>query len=77
MPTPDFTSFNPGHGSRVQATDAKTGEAEMPVVPAITIYVVLVWFLWGFFMAIGWVLGSWIMNQILGGVWRTGSPRSP
>jgi hypothetical protein len=49
----------------------------MPVVPAITIYVVLVWFLWGFFMAIGWVLGSWIMNQILGGVWRTGSPRSP
>jgi hypothetical protein len=28
----------------------------MPVVPQITIYVVLVWFLWGFFMATGWVL---------------------
>jgi hypothetical protein len=41
----------------------------MPVVPQITIYVVPVWFLWGFFMAIGWVLGTWIMNQILGGIW--------
>jgi hypothetical protein len=48
----------------------------MPVVPAITIYVVLVWFLWGFFMAIGWALGTWIMGQILAGVWRPGSPRS-
>jgi hypothetical protein len=47
----------------------------MPVVPSITIYVVLVWILWGFFMAIGWVLGTWIVNQILNGVWRTSSPR--
>jgi hypothetical protein len=47
----------------------------MPVVPMITIYVVLVWFLWGFFMAIGWVLGTWITNQILGSVWRSDSPR--
>ena len=50
----------------------------MPVVPQITIYVVLVWFLWGFFMAIGWVLGTWIMNQILGSVWRADRPaRTP
>jgi hypothetical protein len=47
----------------------------MPVVPQITIYVVLVWLLWGFFMAIGWVLGTWIMNQILGGIWRSNPPR--
>jgi hypothetical protein len=37
----------------------------MPVVPQITIYVVLVWFLWRFFIAIGWVLGTWIINQVL------------
>jgi hypothetical protein len=47
----------------------------MPVVPAITLYVVLVWFLWGFFMAVGWVLGSWIANQLIGGNWRTNSTR--
>ena len=47
----------------------------MPVVPQISIYVVLVWFLWGFFMAIGWVLGTWITNQILGGMRRSDSPR--
>jgi hypothetical protein len=40
----------------------------MPVVPQITIYVVLVWFLWGF---VGWALGTWIMNQILGGIWQS------
>ena len=50
----------------------------MPVVPQITIYVVLVWLLWGFFMAIGWVLGTWIMNQILGNVLRADRPaRTP
>jgi len=46
-----------------------------PIVLQITIYVVLVWFLWRFFMAIGWVLGTWIMNQILGGIWRSAPPR--
>jgi hypothetical protein len=24
------------------------------IVPAVTLYVVLVWFLWGFFMALSW-----------------------
>lgn len=42
------------------------------LIPAITIYAVLVWFLWGFFMAIGWVLGTWIINQIIDGMSRTG-----
>jgi hypothetical protein len=46
----------------------------MPV-PPLTIYVVLVWFLWGLFMALGWVLGTWIMNQVLAGVWRSELPR--
>jgi hypothetical protein len=66
-----FSAVNP----KSKATKTKTGEVEMPVVPAITIYVVLVWLLWGFFMAIGWALGTWIMGQILAGVWRPGSPR--
>jgi hypothetical protein len=48
----------------------------MPI-PPITIYAVLVWLLWGFFMAIGWALGTWVMDQILGGAWRGSSRRSP
>jgi hypothetical protein len=46
----------------------------MPVVPQISIHVALVWILWGFFMAIGWVLGTWIMGQILGGFRLTNRP---
>jgi hypothetical protein len=42
------------------------------IVPAITIYVVLVWFLWGLFMALGWALGTWIAGQLLGMKWREG-----
>jgi hypothetical protein len=42
------------------------------IVPAITIYVVLVWFLWGFFMALGWALGVWIAGQLIGMPWRRG-----
>ena len=34
------------------------------LVPAITIYAVLVWFLWGLFMGLGWALGTWIMGQL-------------
>ncbi len=40
------------------------------IVPAITLYAVLVWFLWGFFMALGWVLGTWIMGQVVSLKWR-------
>jgi hypothetical protein len=31
----------------------------------------LVWFVWGFFMALGWALGTWIMERLLGMVWHT------
>jgi hypothetical protein len=40
------------------------------IVPAITLYVVLVWFLWGFFMALGWAVGTWIAGQMIGARWR-------
>jgi hypothetical protein len=40
------------------------------IVPAITLYVVLVWFLWGFFMALGWAVGTWIAGQLLGARWK-------
>jgi hypothetical protein len=45
-------------------------EAQL-IVPAITIYVVLAWFLWGFFMALGWALGTWIAGQLIGMPWKT------
>lgn len=40
------------------------------IVPAISLYVVLVWFLWGFFMALGWAVGTWIAGQLLGMRWK-------
>jgi len=40
------------------------------IVPAITLYVVLVWFLWGFFMALGWAVGTWIAGQLIGMGWK-------
>ncbi len=27
---------------------------------------IIVWFVWGFFMALGWALGTWVMSWILG-----------
>lgn len=39
------------------------------VFATITVYALLTWFLWGFFMALGWALGTWIMNRLLGSVW--------
>lgn len=27
---------------------------------------IIVWFVWGFFMALGWTLGSWVMTRLLG-----------
>jgi hypothetical protein len=32
---------------------------------------VLDWFAWGFFMSIGWVLGSWLTNMALSRVRAT------
>jgi hypothetical protein len=40
----------------------------------ITANAILVWFVWGFFMALGWVLGTWIMEWLLGMVWRGRPP---
>lgn len=39
-------------------------------IPIITANALLVWFVWGFFMALGWVLGTWVMELLLGMVWR-------
>ena len=33
---------------------------------AVTLDAIFVWFVWGFFMALGWVLGSWCMERLLG-----------
>lgn len=31
----------------------------------LTLIGLLIWFLWGLFMGMGWTLGSWIMGKIL------------
>jgi hypothetical protein len=40
------------------------------MVTVISANALLVWFVWGFFMALGWVLGTWLMEWLLGMVWR-------
>lgn len=40
------------------------------IPPVITANAILVWFVWGFFMALGWVLGRLVMDTLLGLVWR-------
>jgi hypothetical protein len=40
----------------------------------ITANALLVWFVWGFVMALGWVLGTWVMEWLLGMVWRGRPP---
>ena len=40
------------------------------IVPVISANALLVWFVWGFFMAIGWALGTWVVARLLGMVWR-------
>lgn len=29
----------------------------------VTLIGILVWMLWGFFMGIGWTVGSWLINK--------------
>ena len=36
------------------------------MVPAISAHALLVWFVWGLFMALGWVLGTVVMESLLG-----------
>jgi hypothetical protein len=52
------------------STSSRYAQGAIMIVPAITIYVVLVWFLWGFFMALGWALGTWIAGQLLEMNWK-------
>jgi hypothetical protein len=35
------------------------------MVPAISAHSLLVWFLWGVFMALGWALGTVVMEWLL------------
>lgn len=39
------------------------------MVPVISANALLVWFVWGFFMALGWALGTWLIERLLGMVW--------
>jgi hypothetical protein len=36
------------------------------MVPVISVHSLLVWFVWGLFMALGWVLGAVVMEWLLG-----------
>jgi len=31
----------------------------------LTLMGILIWFLWGFFMGIGWTLGAWLITRLL------------
>jgi len=33
---------------------------------AITANSIIVWFVWGFFMSLGWGLGAWVIERVLG-----------
>ena len=35
------------------------------MIQTISAYTILVWFIWGFFMALGWTLGAWLMGKLL------------
>lgn len=45
---------------------ATHGAKPMPMI--ITPYLVLVWFLVGFFTGLGWALGTWAINRVLSNV---------
>jgi hypothetical protein len=48
----------------------RPNQREGVMVPVISANALLVWFVWGFFMAIGWALGTWVVARLLGMVWR-------
>lgn len=31
----------------------------------LSLYGILVWLLWGFFMGIGWTVGAWLISKVL------------
>jgi hypothetical protein len=39
---------------------------EIRMFEVISANSIIVWFVWGFFMALGWALGTWVMTGILG-----------
>jgi hypothetical protein len=43
---------------------------ERRMFPEVSANALLVWFVWGFMMAMGWALGTWIMGRLLGMVWH-------
>jgi hypothetical protein len=58
----------------VGESSAETYQRRLFMFTIITANAILVWFVWGFFMALGWVLGTWIMEWLLGMVWRGRPP---
>jgi hypothetical protein len=53
------------HGLGLQQTNPHH-QGGQPMYQAVTLDAIFVWFVWGFFMALGWVLGSWVMERLLG-----------
>jgi hypothetical protein len=35
------------------------------MTPAITMNALLIWFVWGFFMGLGWTIAAWLLNRML------------
>lgn len=35
------------------------------MVQAVSLNMLLVWFVWGLFMGLGWTLASWLLNRLL------------
>jgi hypothetical protein len=56
------------------ATVERTQECA-PMFETITANSILVWFIWGFFMALGWALGTYVMDLLLGYLPRRGTLR--
>jgi hypothetical protein len=37
----------------------------METYMSLTLINLLIWFVWGFFMSLGWCLGAWLMGKVL------------
>lgn len=35
------------------------------MVPTLSAGTILIWLAWGFFMGVGWSVGSWTVNKLL------------
>jgi len=63
------SSWRSFHTAQEPKSSAKSKGGRL-MVPVISANALLVWFVWGFFMAIGWALGTWVVARLLGMVWR-------